>query len=107
VPAGTTEIIVKYSEGVEIDFSALKVFDGNGNQIDNRDTKYYEGDYSLTVSTPPLQDGSYTVTSKVLSKVDGHLVDQRPRENLNSKLSKLSSIFFPFNLQTEFDNLNN
>ncbi len=75
VPAGTTEIIVKYSEGIEIGFSSLKVFDGNGNQVDNRDTKYYEGDYSLTVSTPPLQDGIYTVTSKVLSKVDGHLVD--------------------------------
>ena len=28
---GTTQIITKYSEAVEIDFSELKVFDGNGN----------------------------------------------------------------------------
>jgi len=50
------------------------VFDSNGNQIDNGDTTYYEGESSLVITTPPLEDGTYTVTSKVLSKVDGHLV---------------------------------
>jgi len=73
-PIGTTQIITKYSEAVEIDFSELKVFDSNGNQIDNGDTAYYEGESSLVITTPPLEDGIYTVTSKVLSKVDGHLV---------------------------------
>lgn len=73
-PIGTTQIITKYSEAVEIDFSELKVFDSNGNQIDNGDTTYYEGESSLVITTPPLEDGTYTVTSKVLSKVDGHLV---------------------------------
>ena len=29
---------------------------------------------SLVITTPPLEDGVYTVTSKVLSKIDGHLV---------------------------------
>ena len=29
---------------------------------------------SLIVTTPPLEDGVYTVSTKVLSKVDGHLV---------------------------------
>ena len=71
---GITQIITKYSEAVEIDFSELKVFDGNGNQIDNGDTAYYEGENSLVITTSPLEDGVYTVTSKVLSKVDGHLV---------------------------------
>ena len=71
---GTTQIITKYSEAIEIDFSELKVFDSNGNQIDNRDTAYYEGENSLVITIPPLEDGIYTVTSKVLSKVDGHLV---------------------------------
>ncbi|MGI0097555.1 MAG: virginiamycin B lyase family protein, partial [Nitrosopumilaceae archaeon] len=65
---------VQYSEAVEIDFSALKVYDSNGEQIDNKDTSYFEGENSLAVTTPPLEDGVYTVTSKVLSKVDGHLV---------------------------------
>ena len=73
-PVGITEVHVIYSESVELDFSSLKVFDSNGNQIDNRDTQYYDDDASLVVSTPPLQEGIYTVQSKVLSKVDGHLV---------------------------------
>ena len=39
---GTTQVIIKYSEAIEIDFSELKVFDSNGNQIDSRNTAYYE-----------------------------------------------------------------
>lgn len=73
-PAGTTEVIVIFSESIDINFSEIKVFDNNGNQIDNRDTAYYEGELSLIVTTPPLEDGVYTATTKVLSKVDGHLV---------------------------------
>ena len=65
-PAGTSEVIVIYSEAIEINHSALKVFDSNGDQVDNKDTRYYEGDYSLVVTTPPLEEGVYTVTSKVL-----------------------------------------
>ncbi|MGY5140084.1 MAG: virginiamycin B lyase family protein [Candidatus Nitrosopumilus sp. Bin_571-38] len=71
---GTTEVIVFFSEPVDINFSELKVLDNNGNQIDNKDTNYYEGELSLIVTTPPLDDGVYTATTKVLSKVDGHLV---------------------------------
>lgn len=71
---GTTEVIVFFSEPIDIDFSEIKVFDTNGNQIDNKDTSYYEGELSLIVTTPPLEDGVYTVSTKVLSKVDGHLV---------------------------------
>ena len=74
VPAGTTQIFTFYSEAIEIDFSSLKVYDSNGNQIDNQDTAYNNEESSLVVNTPPLEDGVYTITSKVLSKVDGHLV---------------------------------
>ena len=74
-PVGITEIIVIYSEPIELDFSSLKVLDSNGDQIDNKDSRYYQGVNSLIVTTPPLEGGAYTVTSKVLSKVDGHLVD--------------------------------
>ena len=73
-PAGTTQIITNYSEAVEIGFSELRVYDANGNQIDNKDTAYNNGETSLIVTTPPLEDGVYTITSKVLSKIDGHLV---------------------------------
>ena len=74
VPAGTTQIFTFYSEAIEIDFSSLKVYDSNGNQIDNQDTAYNNEESSLVVNTPPLEDGVYTIASKVLSKVDGHLV---------------------------------
>jgi copper transport protein len=73
-PVGTTEIIVFFSEPVDINFSALKVFDSNGDQIDNKDTKYFENELSLIITTSPLEDGVFTVSTKVLSKVDGHLV---------------------------------
>ena len=74
-PTGITQIQVQYSEAIEIDFSTLKILDSNGEQVDNKDTSYFEGEHSLVVTTSPLQDGVYTVTSKVLSKIDGHLVD--------------------------------
>ena len=74
-PVGITEITVIYSEPLELDFSSLKVLDSNGDQVDNKDSKYYLGENSLIVTTPPLDGGVYTVTSKVLSKVDGHLVN--------------------------------
>ncbi len=74
MPTGITQVITNYSEAVEIGFSELKVYDANGNQIDNKDTSYNNGEISLIVTTPPLDDGVYTITSKVLSKVDGHLV---------------------------------
>ena len=74
-PAGINHIIIHYSEAIEVNFSTIKVIDSSGNQIDNKDTKYFDVDSSLVVTTPPLDDGVYTVTSKVLSKVDGHVVD--------------------------------
>jgi copper transport protein len=73
-PVGTTEVIVYFSEPVDINFSEIKVFDSSGNQIDNKDTNYYEGELSLIVTTSPLDEGVYTASVKVLSKVDGHLV---------------------------------
>lgn len=76
VGAGLTQITIDFSESVDLDFSYIKIFDNNGNQVDNKDTKYIQPDDEsiLTVTTPPLQDGVYTVTVRVLSKIDGHLV---------------------------------
>ncbi|MCE9652390.1 MAG: CopD family protein [Nitrosarchaeum sp.] len=73
-PVGTTKIIAHFSEPIELDFSFLKVIDSNGEQIDNKDSKYFDGENSLIVTTPPLEEGVYTVTTKALSKIDGHLV---------------------------------
>lgn len=73
-PAGTNEVIVYFSESVDIEFSEIKVINDKGDRVDNRDLRYHHEDVALAVSTPPLEDGVYTVSTKVLSKVDGHLV---------------------------------
>lgn len=73
-PVGTQNVIVWYSESIEIDYSSLKVFDSAGERVDDADTSYYEGDASLSITTLPLEEGVYTVSSRTLSKVDGHLV---------------------------------
>jgi len=75
ISVGTNQVIIRYSEAVEVDYSTIRILDNTGNQIDNKDTKYFEGENSLIVTTKLLNDGVYTITSKVLSKVDGHLVD--------------------------------
>ncbi|MFM8658638.1 MAG: CopD family protein [Candidatus Nitrosotenuis sp.] len=73
VSAGITQITIHYSEPVDLKFSEIKVLDNTGMQVDNKDTSYLQGDEkALIVTTPPLQDGVYTVTTAVLSKIDGH-----------------------------------
>ncbi|GIU71892.1 MAG: hypothetical protein KatS3mg003_1371 [Candidatus Nitrosocaldaceae archaeon] len=71
------KVIITYSEPVEEGFSYIRVTDSNGNRVDNDDTQYFEGDETkLVVSLKPnLPDDVYTVNTKVLSKVDGHIVD--------------------------------
>ena len=73
-PVGTSKVIVYFSEPVDINFSEMKIFDNNGDQIDNKDTDYHENELSLIVTTPQLEEGVYTGSIKVLSKIDGHLV---------------------------------
>lgn len=103
-PIGTSQVIVIYSESIEINHSVLEVFDSNGEQVDNKDTRYYQGDSSLVVTTPPLEQGAYTVTSKVLSRVDGHLVpsafvfgvgDVKIEAPMEGRSSIIDLIFFP------------
>ncbi len=74
IAGDTNQIVIRYSEAVEVEYSTIKVFDKNGNQVDNKNTAYFQGEDSLVVTTMPLSDGVFTVTSKVLSKVDGHVV---------------------------------
>lgn len=74
VPTGVDKVIIYFSESVELSYSYIKVFDGGGEQIDNKDTNYFKDETTLVVTTKPLQAGVYTVSTQVLSKVDGHLV---------------------------------
>jgi copper transport protein len=73
-----TKVDVYFSEPVDLRYSKLLVIDSNGKQIDNKDIQHINGDQSsLSVTLPSsrLKDGVYTVTTKVLSQVDGHVTD--------------------------------
>ena len=69
-------VIISYSEPVEEAFSTIKVTNSSGNRVDKGNTKFFQGDQTkLIVTLKPLSDDVYTVKSKVLSQVDGHVVE--------------------------------
>src|SRR5215204_2130894 len=72
-----SKVDVQFSEPVDLQYSKLTVLDENGKEVDNKDVQYVNGDETLlSVSLPPgLPDGSYTVNTRVLSAVDGHVTE--------------------------------
>jgi methionine-rich copper-binding protein CopC len=67
-----TEIKAWFTQQLEPDFSSLQVLDGQGNQIDRKDSHIDAKDKTLLiVSVPALPDGQYTVVWSVVS-VDTH-----------------------------------
>jgi putative copper export protein/streptogramin lyase/methionine-rich copper-binding protein CopC len=75
-PSDKVEVFL--SEPVDERYSEVKVIGPDGNQIDNRDTQYIDGDQStlgVTLPTEGLEDGVYTVTTQMLSQIDGHVTD--------------------------------
>jgi putative copper export protein/streptogramin lyase/methionine-rich copper-binding protein CopC len=73
-----TRVEVFLSEPVDDKYSEVRVIGPDGNQIDNKDTQHFEGDQSTLGVTLPkegLKDGVYTVSTKMLSQIDGHVTD--------------------------------
>jgi len=71
-------IEVFLSEPVDDRYSEVRVLGPDGNQIDNQDTQHFNGDQStLSVTLPNegLEDGVYSVSTKMLSQIDGHVTD--------------------------------
>ena len=76
IASSPQQVNVLFSEPVDLRFSHLKVLDSNGKQVDKGDVHYLQNDEStLTVSVPLLKDGTYTVSTNVLSQIDGHVTD--------------------------------
>jgi copper transport protein len=77
LPKSPSKVDVYFSEPVDVRYSKLMVIDASGKQVDNKDEHYINGDQTtLSVTLPGgLKDGVYTVSSKVLSAADGHVVD--------------------------------
>jgi putative copper export protein/streptogramin lyase/methionine-rich copper-binding protein CopC len=66
------------SEPVDDRYSEVRVIGPDGNQVDNKDTQHLDGDQStlgVTLPTEGLEDGVYTVSTKMLSQIDGHVTD--------------------------------
>ena len=72
-----TKVEVYLSEPVDLRYSKLNVIGPDGKQIDNKNVQYSNGDeaaLSVTLS-PDIKDGIYTVSTKMLSQIDGHVTD--------------------------------
>ena len=69
-------VVANFSEPVEINFGALRVFGSNGERVDTDDSDHVEGDpASIAVGLEPdLADGTYTATYRVIS-ADSHVID--------------------------------
>jgi copper transport protein len=68
-------VIFRFDEPVEGNFGAVRVYDANGNRVDEGDAFHPNGEGPrLGVHLKPgLPDGSYTATYRVIS-ADGHIV---------------------------------
>ncbi len=73
-----TSVEVFLSEPVDDRYSEVRVLGPDGNQIDNKDTQHFDDDQSTLGVTLPqegLEDGVYTVSTKMLSQIDGHVTE--------------------------------
>src|SRR5919199_1931998 len=78
VPTPPTKVDVYFSEPIDLRYSTIKVLDPGGKQVDVKDEHNIGGDpasLSVTLPSSGLKDGVYTVSTKVLSATDGHVVD--------------------------------
>ena len=70
-------VTVFFSEPIVLQYSQISVIDSEGNRADEGNPENYNGDTS-TISVPlktGIGEGTFTINTKVLSAVDGHVVD--------------------------------
>src|SRR5215210_4877016 len=77
VASSPPAVNVFFTEPIELKYSKISVIGPDGNRVDKNDPHNVDGDTaSLGVSLPPgIPDGTYTVSTRVLSAVDGHTLD--------------------------------
>ncbi|HEX2169452.1 MAG TPA: copper resistance protein CopC [Nitrososphaera sp.] len=78
VSSSPTEVEVFFSEPIELDYSSIRVLGPDGSTVDLDDPHNVDGDTASIGVTlqPDLPEGEYTVTTSVLSAVDGHVVQE-------------------------------
>jgi copper transport protein len=77
LPSAPGQVVVTFSEAIELDYSRITVLGPDGGRVDLNDPYNAEGDTATLAVTlqPSLPEGVYTVITKVLSAVDGHVVE--------------------------------
>jgi copper transport protein len=68
-----SQVRLSFSESVEVNFGAIRVFDVNGKRADDGTVRHAGRGSEVVVTTPHLHNGTYTVTWRVVS-ADGHPV---------------------------------
>jgi copper transport protein len=78
VTSSPTEVNVFFTEPIELDYSSIRVLGPDGSTVDLGDQHNVEGDTASIGVTlqPDLPEGEYTITTSVLSAVDGHVVQE-------------------------------
>lgn len=78
IPGSPAEVNVFFSEPIELDYSKISVLGPEGSRVDMNDPHPVAGDTaSIGVTVQPgLPEGVYTVSTRVLSAVDGHVVSE-------------------------------
>ncbi|NOJ27767.1 MAG: hypothetical protein DA330_07140 [Nitrososphaera sp.] len=91
LPASPSEVIVSFSEPIELSYSKIAVLGQDGSRFDMNDAHNAGGDTSTIAATlqPNLPEGVYTVTTRVLSAVDGHVVDNAFTFGIGVKSSEI------------------
>src|ERR687889_743262 len=72
-----TKVEVYLSEPVDLRYSKLSVIGQDGKQVDNKNLQYANGDQTAlsVILSQDIKDGLYTVSTKMLSQIDGHVTD--------------------------------
>ena len=68
-----TQVVLRFSENVETQFGAVRVFDAQGKRVDQGSTSQPNGSSAAVKLKPGLPDGPYTATYNVVS-ADSHPV---------------------------------
>lgn len=77
VDTSPERVVMHFNEPIEVAFGAVRVFDTSGRRVDTGEVDYVEGDpTAVEVGVEPdLQDGTYTVTWRVIS-ADAHVISE-------------------------------
>ncbi len=106
------EVNVFFSEPIELSYSKISVIGPDGSRVDNNDPHNVEGDTASIGVTlkPDLPDGEYTVSTTVLSAVDGHVIPNTfvfgigttPQAGPNNEQQQQQDILSPGNSAARF-----